>query len=600
MRAAGTIDSRVSFFQQLTDASGKNGKDLKEEENEDIRRILGPNVSSAFKPTYSYEELIRFHEAWREDGIVAMCLELLAQSIFGDHFKTVIDVNKQYDSEEERKAALDSLTANPTLLRYKAALDKINKDCKATQAFKALFIQGACFGADAAIIQKDPTDNLPISIKILPGMSLGRRFVHKSTWELLGVEYLDYQFPDSILPMEDIMYIAFRNYHMSPGTYHFGYSLVEKVIYLSETNRVINQRNLPETNFRLWSPMLLCSMPGSLNQSTMDKTREALKNGAGNVILVNQSTRVEPVAINVSVQEMTNERLANNLEIIRQMQFPEILYNPDIMNRATAQELMEAWNIFTLQPYQVWIGDIIQEQWIDRILKTLIDNDQAGIIDEPQEAEGYTPPEERPVTNKPTVPTPSPQSTTGPPRTDVGIKARAKGLVLIRDPRTGEIEISDQEWRIKIVFEPANMDTFLDKVKAFMILFSGGQGPVSGERVLRGVGLDDEIPVFQEREAQKAEWQQQQFNLQQKVVDMKQVKQVEDKAQKTAPTPQQQGVKTGFNPDVAGTLAQSIKDATKVSPSAASTLLDLEYERQERGKLIDKVTKRILEKIEEI
>ena len=612
MKSAGVIDQRVAYFQQLSDASGKNGKDLKEEDNKDIRRILGPAVSSAFKPVYAFEDLIRFHEAWREDGVVAMCLELLAQAVFGDHFKTVIDVNKQYDSEEEKKAALDALSSNPSLLRYKAALDKINKDCKITQALKALFVQGACFGSDAAIIQRDPDDNLPISIKILPAMSLGRRFVHKSTWDLLGIEYLDYQFPDSIIPKEDIIYIAFRDYHMSPGTYHYGYSLVEKIIYLSETNRVINQRNLPETNYRLWSPMMVIKMPGSLNKETMRATKDAIANGAGNTIIVNQQTQIEPVAINVSLQEMTNERLSNNLEIIRQMQFPEILYNPDIMNRATAQELMEAWNIFVLGPYQVWIGDIIQEQWIDPILKTLIDNDAAGIVDEPAEVEGYVPPEERPQPK----PTPTPTSSTAPAKQSKqqqppqqppavttptiptpDIKANAKSLKLIRDPRTGEIEISDQDWKIKVVFEPANMDTFLDKVKAFMILYNGGSGPVGGERVLRGVGLDDEIPAFQEREAQKQAFQQQQFHLQQKVMDMNKLKQVQDKAQQQGQANAVQGPRTGFNPDIAGSLSQSVKDATKVSISNASILED---EDQQRSKLLETVTNRILKKIEEI
>src|SRR5215831_19209342 len=126
---------------------------------------------------------------------------------------------------------------------------------------------------------------------------------------------------------------------------------------------------------------------------------------------------------------------------------------------------MESWNIFTLQPYQTWLGDIIQEQWIDPILKTLIDNDAAGIVDEPIEAEGYTPPEEQ-VQQKPKVPAPTPTSTTAaaiPPNTPIAPLPRPKPintpLVLIHDPRTGEIEISDQDWRIKVIFEPANMDT---------------------------------------------------------------------------------------------------------------------------------------------
>ena len=635
LRNAGLLQSRSAFFSQLMDQSG-NGKDLPAEDDKDIRRILGPNVSSAFKPTYSFEEFIRYHEAWREDGIASMCVELLAQAILGDHFKTIIDLNEEFESDEKAKATLDALKNNEKLKSFKREIDIINKDCKATNNFKALFIQCAVFGSDAAIIERDKDTELPSSLKILPAMSLGRRFVDKKTWELIGLEYLDYKFPDSILKSEDIFYIALRNYHMSPGTFHYGYSLFEKIVSLSETNRVINQRNLPETNFRLWSPMLLIKMPNNVNQSVMKQMQDDVANGAGNAIVTNQQVNIDPVTLNVSVQEMTTERSQNNLEIIRQLQFPEILYNPDIMNRATSQEVMESWNVFVLQPYQTWLSDVIQEQWIDPIIKKLIDNDMAGIVDEPLET-GFTPPEElniqpeipapptpkvnltHSVTNDPTSDTPQKKTTINTeqpaqPAPEPIVQPDAfhlyEGAV---DPKTGEIKVSRLKWKIKVVFDPISLDTFLDKVKAYMILFNAGTGPIGGERVLKGVGLEEDIPDYQQRQLDKQAFQEAQFGLRQKIVDIR------SQQMDTSPTGDQAkvvdqpgpGASTGFN---AKDITNSVKDLTKVSARSAAQynyevaspltirrqMKQQEQEDKERQSLTAILLPKILKKLEEI
>ena len=615
MRNAGLLASRSAFFSQLIDTGDGNGKDLPVEDDKDIKRILGPNASSAFKPTYSFEELIRFHESWREDGITSMAVEVLAQSILGDHFRTVIDVNDEFDTTDERKATLDALKNNPKLKSFKREIDIINKDTKATTNFKALFIQAAVFGSDAAIIERDPKTSLPTALKILPAMSLGRRFVDKRSWQLIGLEYLDYKFPQSILKSEDLFYIALRNYHMSPGTYQYGYSLFEKIISLSETNRVINQRNLPETNFRLWSPMLLIKMPNNVNQSIMNKMQDDVANGAGNAIVTNQQVNIDPVVINVSLQEMTTERSANNLEIIRQLQMPELLYNPDVMNRATSQELMEAWNVFVLQPYQNWLADIIQEQWIDPILKTLIENDQAGIQDEP--GEGFVPPEEQ-LTIQPEIPPPpqpkvnvtqtfanDPTSNTPakkttlqhtqqppnpnlPSQQDQPQQPEAFGLFDGGiDPITGEIKVSRLKWKIKVVFDPVNLDVFLDKVKAYMILYNNGSGPIGGERVLKGVGLDEDIPDYQQRQLDKQAFQEAQFGLRQKIVDVRQ-QQLD-----TNPTPNSGGPSTGFEGDV----TKSLKEDLKVSPKAASLQLQdsIPIELADQLEFVPSVVKRRLQ-----
>jgi hypothetical protein len=361
--------------------------------------------------------------------------------------------------------------------------------------------------------------------------------------------------------------------------------------------------------------MLLIKMPNNVNQSIMKQLQDDVANGAGNAIVTNQQVNIDPVVLNVSLQEMTNERSSNNLEIIRQLQMPELLYNPDIMNRATSQELMEAWNVFVLQPYQTWMADIIQEQWIDPILKTLIENDQKGIIDEP--GEGFVPPEEQLKVQPEVPPPPKPKvnvtdtfqqdQTSNTPSRKTTIQhsqqppdknnpapdkpTPLQGFGLFDggiDPKTGEIKVSRLKWKIRVVFDPVNLDIFLDKVKAYMILYNNGSGPIGGERVLKGVGLDEDIPEFQQRELDKQAFQEAQFGLRQKVVDIR-ANQMD-----TNPTPNAGGPSTGFEGDITKTLKQDLK----VSPKAAS-VQDVNVMNQQLAEQIEYVPSVVKRRLEQ-
>jgi hypothetical protein len=335
------------------------------------------------------------------------------------------------------------------------------------------------------------------------------------------------------------------------------------------------------------------------------------------------------------------------------------------MNRATSQELMEAWNVFVLQPYQNWLADIIQEQWIDPILETLISNDQKGIIDEP--GEGFVPPEDQLKIQPEIPPPPSPKvNVTQTFQNDQTSKTPAKKTTLQHtatppvpgqpnqpptssqqqpgqpgqqkppeqpqafglfdggiDPITGEIKVSRLKWKIKVVFDPVNLDVFLDKVKAYMILYNNGSGPIGGERVLKGVGLDEDIPDFQQRQLDKQAFQEAQFGLRQKIVDVRAAQMDQN------PTPNAGGSmmggagggpSTGFEGDITKTLKQDLH----VSPKAASIqdvdvmnqqlsdelefvpsvlrrrLEQQQKEDKQRLTLMEQLMPRILKKLEEI
>lgn len=487
-RNAVVIESRTTNFNQQLQTANDKTTDLKKGENEDLLRILGPDYSDQFKPVYDTVDLIRYHEAWRDDGIVAASLDFLIQFMLGDHFKTIIDVNAEFDTEEEEKAARDAFNNNKQIRGYKHRIDQINREIKFYTALFSLLLQCMVFGRACGLVERSDIDQLPISIKILPSMHLGQVYVHRKTWNVIGVEHKDFKFPASILKADDIIYFPLRDHNISPGTLHYGYSLLERVVDLSELNRITNQRNLKEINFRLWADRLLIKMPGSYNKETMRKVKDQLAKGAGNSIILNQAAEVQTVQLNHDSDKLLDQRDKNYREEIRQLQVPIILFDPDILNRATSQELMEAWTASVLESYRSWLKDILQDQWINPILKTMIENDREAArqqteigLSTPQSQEQKQPEQDIDDIQESENPNRTPDIT--------------KEVIPIEaiDPKTGEVLVYRLNWKIKIEFEARKYDTFKEKAETAILLKNNGLMTIGA--ALRFMGVDDENEI---------------------------------------------------------------------------------------------------------
>ena len=486
-RNAALVVARTSNSQLQTEKEGKS-TDLKKPDNKELIAILGSDYSDQFKSPYDTVDLIRFHESLRDDGIAAASLDFLIQFMLGDHFKTIIDVNAEFDTEEEAAEALKFFTNNPQIRAYKRQLDRVNREIKFQTHVFSLILQCFSFGRACGLIERSDEDNLPIAIKVLPSMHLGQVYVHRKTWEVIGVEHLDFPFPASIIKAENMMYFANRNHNISPGTFQYGYSLLERVVDLSELNRITNQRNLKEINFRLWAAFLLIKLPGSFNKEIMQKLAEEIAKGAGNSIFTNQAAEIEVHQLGHDMDKLLDQRDKNYREIIRQLQVPIILFDPDILNRATSQELMEAWTASVLKIYRSWFKDIVQDQWINPIIKTLIENErQAGRVQEgiqPEETE----PEEI-VSEQVT-----PEDTEEPQKPVLRARPQVIPIEAI-DPQTGEVLPYRLPWKIKIELEPLNYDTFKEKAETAILLKNNGLATIG--TALKRIGVTDENELAQ-------------------------------------------------------------------------------------------------------
>ena len=504
-RNAALIAARTTNGQLQTEGDGSS-KDLKRPDNKELIALLGPDYSDQFKSPYDTVDLIRYHEVIRDDGIASAAIDFLIQFMLGDHFKTIIDVNAEFDTEEEAAQALEFYTNSPQIRAYKRKIDQINREVKFQIHMFSLLVQCFAFGRACGLIEKSDIDGMPIAIKVLPSMHLGQVYVHRKTWEIIAVEHMDFKFPASIIKAEDMMYFCNRNHNISPGTFQYGYSLIERIADLSELNRITNQRNLKEINFRLWAAFLLIKLPGSFNKEIMTKLANDIAKGAGNSIVTNQAATVEVHQLGHDMDKLLEQRDKNYREIIRQLQVPIILFDPDILNRATSQELMEAWTVSVLKIYRSWFKDIVQDQWINPIIKSLIENERNAARETDTGIDIQTPETEADIQDN-SKQTPFDNES----ETDV-TPAITREVIPIEaiDPATGEVIPYRLPWKLKIELEPLNYDTFKERAEMSILLKNNGLATTG--TALKRIGVTDENELAQLLEMeQERRVQNQQF-----------------------------------------------------------------------------------------
>lgn len=501
--AAKTTNSQL---QTETDAT----TDLKKPDNKDLIKILGPDYSDEFKSPYDTVDLIRYHEVLRDDGIASAALDFLIQFMLGDHFKTIIDINAEFDTEEEENAARDFFANSPRIRAYKRRLDRVNREVKFQIHMFSLLLQCFAFGRCCGLIEKSDVDDLPIAIKVLPSMHLGQVYVHRKTWEVIGVEHLDWPFPASIMKSENMLYFCNRNHNISPSTFQYGYSLLERVVDLSELNRITNQRNLKEINFRLWAAFLLIKLPGSFNKKIMQEMADEIAKGAGNSIFTNQAATVEVHQLGHDMDKLIDQRNENYREIIRQLQVPIILFDPDILNRATSQELMEAWTVSVLKIYRSWFKDIVQDQWINPIVKTLIESERqaerergGGTGIESKQDIGPIEPKDKPPAAAEDKPLPQAQEDQAEAEAEAPTIAKEVIPLEAIDPATGEVLVYRLPWKIKMELDPLNYDTYKEKAETAILLKNNGLATTATALKMIGVTDENEVAQLLELEEQR-------------------------------------------------------------------------------------------------
>lgn len=484
-------------------AAAASNSNIKQDEMDDkLNYLTDPSLLKQFKTNVknrriiisenNYDEttLWRIHDAYRTDGAVSRSLDTIVEAVVGRKRTTLIlDTNDYFDNDEEELEALNKIKENELYSKYVRNISKINKDLDMNTLEKMILTNAFVYGRAALLIEydKDPLefiDALPAAIKPLASLRIGRVFYYADTWKLAGIEYLDFEENSRIIEPYRLIYYVNKDYHVSPRTIHNGYSILEPVIDIAETNALNRQTNIKEINKKLWAAFIVVKYKGKKKQD-VENFKKYWR--AGMPIIGNRDFEVEVHDVAHDLDKIMDQELASDKKIARDMNIPIMLTGHDNEQAmATAGTVIHSWINFRLESVRTTFRNVFEKQWIETVLIRLIHKNKE--LDKfldliPDEENNY-------------------------------IKSDKENKIL---------RPIDLPFKIKLQFANFTIDTFLDKIAGVKAL--ADSGIITKIMALEELDRKEYIPemreVIEQEELQFQEMMEQENDFKQQEIDNK-------------------------------------------------------------------------------
>lgn len=525
--------------------SGKNDTDterleyLKDDDllaqfksNKTNRKII---ISEA---TYDEPTLWRIHDIYRGDGAVARTIDTVVDFAIGRKRTTVIlDTNDYYDSDADENQALQEIRNNDLYRKYVRGISKLNKILNVHEHQKFLLTNSSIYGKAALLIEYDEDPNtsdtaMPMALKQLNSLCIGRVFYYEDTWELAGIEYLDFE--DVIVEPNRLIYMTNKDYHISPRTLWHGISVLEPIIDIAETTILNNQTNIKEINRRLWANFLIIKYMGK-RKSDITNFKKNYKPGMP--IISNRDFEAQVVDVQHDLEKLLQQQEMSDQKIARDIGLPNILAGfGNAQAQATAGAELHSWLSSALETRRTHMRNVWEAQWINPTLKRLIllngdsmDELKAAIDNLPKDEPIVPPPVQpeipkpqepqldangKPIQPLPPTPVPLPPTMTpqSPPKlphlqqtpTADERKPPIEDIIISnieKDP--SDISVEDLPFKIKLQFANFSVSTILDTASTVIGLKK--EGLLNTKLALTELDRKEYIPEMMEVEKQNQE-----------------------------------------------------------------------------------------------
>lgn len=484
--------------------------------------------------TYDEPTLWRIHDVYRSDGAVSRTVDTIVDFAVGRKRTTVVlDTNDYYDSDTDENEALTEIRNNDLYRKYVRGISKINKNLNMNEHEKMLLTNSMIYGKAALLIEYDEDPNtsetaMPIALKPLSSLRIGRVFYYEDTWELAGIEYLD--FKDRIVEPNRLIYMVNKDYHISPRTLWHGYSTLEPILDIAETTILNNQTNIKEINRRLWANFLIIKYMGK-RKSDITNFKKNYK--AGQPIISNRDFEAQVVEVKHDLDKLLQQQEMSDQKIARDVSLPNILAGfGSHQAQATAGAELFSWLSSSLETRRTQMRNVFESQWIDPTLKRLImlngDSmdtlkstlDKLPVVDKtpvtpiapdlPKTQEPQLDVNGKPIQPPPVMPITLPPSMTpqGPPKlphlqqtTPDEHKPPIEDIIisnLQKDPK--EIVVADLPFKIKLQFANFAVSPILDTASTVIGLKK--EGLLNTKLALTELDRKEYIPEMMEVEKQ--------------------------------------------------------------------------------------------------
>lgn len=342
-----------------------------------MSKKFGPDfketITDQFDDPYNERDKWRWHDGFRVNGAAQACLVVRSEFTLGaEYTKTQLDTTKHFsaDEREQERAEIDRINKVPLYRWFKQQCDKIDRDVKFNYWAQGGIIQKWQYGRAAIVIQDDPDTGLPVALKLLNAMKLGRVFVDVLHWKVQGVEYVDFDPPENIVLAKNMVYLVNKNFHNSPNTLHYGLSDYETIRDVLETDVLIESIDIKEINKRLWAAIILVRV-FSEDEDAVTKLRMALKTGKS--VFATIDYEAQQLKIEHDLAGLLSERRENRDKIFNDLQVPKVLGfgGSEAGSKSEASIVAHAWNQGPLAKQKLLIRTDFEEQYYNTTLEKL-------------------------------------------------------------------------------------------------------------------------------------------------------------------------------------------------------------------------------------
>jgi hypothetical protein len=346
------------------------------------------NYLPTVKPPYNNASLDRFEDCFRSDKLIQNGIVKRVELVIGQHGKIVMDTTDEYDNPDDRTAALENVQNNT---KYQEARKKMQKlHIKPTINFhsnlKAATIQSKVYGRSAIkLVGQDDVNGLPEVLNVLNSKRLGNVEIDPD-WQFLGVHYLDLpkgaSNMEDVLPADELIYIANRDFHVSPGSLYYGLSELEGIVDGSDSKRIAKQEDIKEIMKSNWAPFLILKF--SNPNMTVQKMQEIVNDMTPGLPFAHkQDIQTEIVNLQSDLKNITEAVDFLNRESLRELGVPAFVAGYEqIANYANSQQVLLAFKEIELEADRTALKDIIEHQWLNKLFYGLLDINPD--VDEPE------------------------------------------------------------------------------------------------------------------------------------------------------------------------------------------------------------------------
>jgi hypothetical protein len=161
---------------------------------------------------------------------------------------------------------------------------------------------------------------------------------------------------------EDLVYFTNFDIGLSPNSLGYGYSELEPIKDIGETNRVINEEDNKEFARSMWAGGLLFKFPVGKNPQEVENM---LSNyDPGKAVATTTDITTETLNMPTGLKDVVELNIQNDRRILRSTEVPTPTFFEDITNRATVQFILHAYKETHVEQERIWLKDIIEPQWI--------------------------------------------------------------------------------------------------------------------------------------------------------------------------------------------------------------------------------------------